>query len=98
MRRLGVVLKVIDDPDSSGRYLMNRIRHVRDQLAARPGLVWTIQYENNENPRAHFLSTTSELLRQVTGFATIFIPASTGGTLVGGFPHFPFLESSLGPN
>ncbi|HEX9541205.1 MAG TPA: pyridoxal-phosphate dependent enzyme [Streptosporangiaceae bacterium] len=83
MRRLGAAVTVIDEPDSSGGYLMNRIRYVRHQLVIRPGLVWTNQYENNENPRAHSLSTAPELLRQVSGFATIFVPVSTGGTLAG---------------
>lgn len=83
MRRLGAMVTVIDEPDSTGGYLMNRIRHVRDQLAVRPGLVWTNQYENDENPRAHSRSTAPELFRQVSGSATIFVPVSTGGTLAG---------------
>jgi cysteine synthase len=92
MRRLGAAVTVIDEPDSSGGYLMNRIRHVRDQLVIRPGLVWTNQYESDENPRAHSLSTAPELLRQVSGSATILIPVSTGGTLAG-FTRFAEAEN-----
>jgi cysteine synthase len=83
MRRFGAAVTVIDEPDSNGGYLLNRIRHVRDQLILQPGLVWTNQYESDENPRAHSLSTAPELLRQVSGCATILIPVSTGGTLAG---------------
>jgi N-(2-amino-2-carboxyethyl)-L-glutamate synthase len=83
MRRLGSVVTIIDEPDPSGGYLMNRLQYVRGQLAARPGLVWTNQYESDENPKAHSLSTAPELLRQVSGSTTVFVPVSTGGTLAG---------------
>jgi len=58
----------------------------------RPGLVWTNQYESNENPKAHSLSTAPELLRQVSGSATILVPVSTGGTLAG-FTRFAEAEN-----
>lgn len=83
MRRLGAMVEVIDEPDSSGGYLINRIRYVRDQLATRPGLIWTNQYESAENPKAHFWSTAPELRRQLPDLGTILVPVSTGGTLAG---------------
>lgn len=92
MRRFGAAVTVIDEPDSSGGFLMNRIRYVRDRVAIRQGLVWTNQYESDENPRAHSLSTAPELLRQVPGSATILIPVSTGGTLAG-FTRFAEAEN-----
>jgi cysteine synthase A len=92
MRRLGAAVTVVDERDASGGYLMNRIGHVREQLLKRPGLVWTNQYENDENPRAHSTSTAPELLRQISGSAAILIPVSTGGTLAG-FLRFAEAES-----
>jgi cysteine synthase A len=83
MRRLGARVKIIDEPDALGGYLLNRIRYVRSQLDAQPGLVWTNQYKSNANPRAHFESTAPELWRQLPGPATVLIPVSTGGTLAG---------------
>lgn len=83
MRRLGAQVKIIDEPDSLGGYLLNRIRYVHSQLEARPGLVWPNQYESNANPNAHFESTAPELWRQLPGPATVLIPVSTGGTLAG---------------
>lgn len=83
MRRLGAEVTVITEPDSCGGYLLSRLRHVRDQVATRPELVWTNQYENDANPQAHCLSTGPELCRQVTGPATVLVPVSTGGTLAG---------------
>lgn len=81
--QLGASVKIIDEPDSLGGYLLSRIRYVRAQLAARPGLAWTNQYESDANPRAHFENTAPELYRQVDGRATVLVPVSTGGTLEG---------------
>ncbi|MFC9248331.1 pyridoxal-phosphate dependent enzyme [Streptomyces sp. NPDC057136] len=83
MRGLGAQVRVIDEPDATGGYLLNRIQYVREQLKVRPGLVWTNQYRSEANPNAHFESTAPELLRQVPGPATVLVPVSTGGTLAG---------------
>jgi N-(2-amino-2-carboxyethyl)-L-glutamate synthase len=83
MRRLSAEVSVIDEPDSSGGYLLNRIRYVHSRLEARPELVWTNQYKSQANPTAHFESTAPELWRQVPCPATVLVPVSTGGTLAG---------------
>ncbi|MFJ1550789.1 pyridoxal-phosphate dependent enzyme [Streptomyces sp. NPDC088246] len=83
MRNLGAQVRVIDEPDAAGGYLLNRIQYVKEQLKVRPGLVWTNQYRSEANPNAHFESTAPELLRQVPGPATVLVPVSTGGTLAG---------------
>lgn len=83
MRGLGARVTVVDEPDFSGGFLLNRIRYVREQLRARPGLVWTNQYRSEANPDAHFNTTAPELRAQVPGPATILVPVSTGGTLAG---------------
>jgi N-(2-amino-2-carboxyethyl)-L-glutamate synthase len=83
MRRLGATVTVIDEPDSRGGYLLNRLRCVHERLEACPGLVWTNQYENQANPAAHYSSTAPELWRQLPGPTTVLVPVSTGGTLAG---------------
>jgi cysteine synthase A len=84
MRQLGATVKIIDESDSMGGYQLSRIRYVHSQLAARPGLIWTNQYESTANPEAHFQSTAPELWKQLPpGPRTILIPVSTGGTLAG---------------
>jgi N-(2-amino-2-carboxyethyl)-L-glutamate synthase len=83
MRRLGAQIKIIEEPDSLGGYLVNRIRYVRARLETSPGLVWTNQYESNANPDAHFQSTAPELWQQLACPATVLVPVSTGGTLAG---------------
>ncbi len=83
MRRLNAQVTVICEPDSSGGYLLSRLRYVHEQLASRPRLIWTNQYKNEANPAAHFISTAPELWQQVPGPATVLVPVSTGGTLAG---------------
>jgi cysteine synthase A len=83
MREIGADVAVVDEPDSSGGFLLNRIRHVQEQLRKRPGLVWTNQYESEANPNAHVVSTGPELREQVPGPTTVLVPVSTGGTLAG---------------
>src|SRR5919197_175139 len=54
IRALGASFEVVDEPDASGGYLLARLRRVRELCADRHGAVWTNQYANPANPRAHF--------------------------------------------
>jgi N-(2-amino-2-carboxyethyl)-L-glutamate synthase len=83
MRSYGAQVTVVDRPDSRGGYLLNRLAYVREQLRVRPGLVWTNQYENDANPRAHRERTAPELWEQIRRPATVMLAVSTGGTLAG---------------
>lgn len=83
MRRYGAQVVVISRPDSQGGYLLNRLTHVREQVRLRPGLVWTNQYENDANPKAHREGTAPELWEQLRRPATVMLAVSTGGTLAG---------------
>ena len=56
--------------------------------AARPWTQWTDQYTNPANPRVHFEQTGPEILRQAgPGVDSVFVAASTGGTLAGIASH-----------
>jgi N-(2-amino-2-carboxyethyl)-L-glutamate synthase len=83
MRRYGAQIAMIHRPDSKGGYLLSRLAYVREQLRARPELVWTNQYENEANPRAHRERTAPELWDQLRRPATVMLAVSTGGTLAG---------------
>lgn len=83
MRRYGAQVTMIHRPDSGGGYLLSRVQHVREQIRARPNLVWSNQYENDANPRAHRESTAPELWDQIRRPATVMLAVSTGGTLAG---------------
>ncbi len=84
MRALGARMEMVDEADPTGAYLASRLRRVRELCAASPRLVWTDQYANPANPRAHYLGTGPEIRRQMPGgVEAIFLPVSTGGTLAG---------------
>ncbi|GAA2636831.1 pyridoxal-phosphate dependent enzyme [Actinomadura fulvescens] len=80
---LGGRVKVIDRPDGTGGYLLNRLRYIKAQIRARPRLIWTNQYANPANPRAHALGTAPELRAQIPEPACVLVAVSTGGTLAG---------------
>ncbi len=83
MRRYGARVAMIHHPDAGGGYLLNRLAYVREQIRVRPGLVWTNQYKNDANPRAHRERTAPELWGQIQRPATVMLAVSTGGTLAG---------------
>ncbi len=81
---LGAATTVVETPDTSGGYLLSRLARVREMLAADPGLLWTNQYSNAANPRAHYLGTAPELFEQMERKVdAVFVAVSTGGTLAG---------------
>jgi N-(2-amino-2-carboxyethyl)-L-glutamate synthase len=84
MRGLGAAVEMVRDADRNGCYLAGRLRRVRDLCARSPRFVWTNQYSNPANPRAHYTGTGPEIDRQVDAdIDAIFIAVSTGGTLAG---------------
>lgn len=83
MQGYGARVVMVDRPDSWGGYLLNRLTYVREQMQQRPRLVWTNQYENDANPRAHRQGTAPELWKQIQCPATVMVAVSTGGTLAG---------------
>ncbi|MEV4438840.1 pyridoxal-phosphate dependent enzyme [Streptomyces sp. NPDC049577] len=81
---LGGRVVVIDRPDGAGGYLLSRLAHIRERLAAEPGLVWPDQYGNPANPAVHTRETAPELWAQTGGRpVSVLVAVSTGGTLAG---------------
>jgi 2,3-diaminopropionate biosynthesis protein SbnA len=84
MRKFGADVEMVREADDNGCYLSGRLRRVGDLLAASPHFVWTDQYSNPANPRAHYTTTGPEIGRQVDAeIDAIFVPVSTGGMLAG---------------
>lgn len=52
-------------------------------LAEALGAFQPRQFENQENPRAHFLTTGAEILRQLPGVTDLVAGVGSGGTLMG---------------
>jgi len=75
---------MVEAPDETGGYLLTRLGRIREMLADDPGLLWTNQYANTANPKAHYSGTAPELLRQMgRRVDAVFVAVSTGGTLAG---------------
>ncbi|MGK5534107.1 pyridoxal-phosphate dependent enzyme [Streptomyces sp. URMC 129] len=84
IRDLGGHVTTVDRPDGAGGYLLSRLAHLRERLAAQPALVWPNQYANPASPRAHARGTAPELWAQTHGRPTrVLVAVSTGGTLAG---------------
>jgi 2,3-diaminopropionate biosynthesis protein SbnA len=84
IRALGASLELVEEADESGGYLLARLRRVHELCAEWPGAVWTNQYANPANPRAHFTGTGPEIVAQMEGkLDAVVVPVSTGGTLAG---------------
>ncbi|RCV49008.1 pyridoxal-phosphate dependent enzyme [Marinitenerispora sediminis] len=84
MRELGAVVERVQRSDVHGNYLAARRERVREIATGDPGCVWTDQYGNRANPRAHREQTGPEILRQAgPGLAAVLVAVSTGGTLAG---------------
>jgi N-(2-amino-2-carboxyethyl)-L-glutamate synthase len=80
----GAEIEMVRHPDGTGGFLLSRLRRVREICASSDRYVWTNQYENIANPRAHFETTGPELYQQMgRDIDAIFIAVSTGGTLAG---------------
>ncbi|MFD7630651.1 pyridoxal-phosphate dependent enzyme [Streptomyces sp. NPDC059851] len=75
---------------AGGKTLGARLDAVREILANDRTAVWTDQYENPANPRAHQWGTAAELARAVPEHRldAVSVVVSTGGTLAGVAGYF----------
>jgi 2,3-diaminopropionate biosynthesis protein SbnA len=89
LQDLGAQLETVEESDQTGGYLLSRLARVQTLVAASNRHVWTDQYHNLANPRAHYCSTGPEICKQMDGRVdALFIAVSTGGTLAGLAQYF----------
>jgi cysteine synthase B len=81
LRAFGAEIIFSDPMDGSD----GAIRLVRDLVSRNPGrFLYTDQYNNPSNPRAHYLTTAPEIIEQVGGSITHFVAGiGTSGTIMG---------------
>lgn len=88
MEALGAQIEMVHDYDSTGGYLLSRLKRVEELCSSSKEYVWTNQYANPANPLIHYITTGPEIYHQMNGKVDIvFVPVSTGGTLAG-IAHF----------
>lgn len=85
LQAYGAELELVADPDPvTGDFLKARLDRVETLLAETPGSYWPNQYENEQNPQAHFRSTMEEMVDQVgRDIDYLLVATSTCGTLKG---------------
>jgi N-(2-amino-2-carboxyethyl)-L-glutamate synthase len=83
MRALGADIVVVTERDENGGFLGTRIRYINDLLRRDPRFLWTNQYANPQNPRAHALTTARAIHDQFDHVDYLFVGAGTTGTLMG---------------
>ena len=83
IRAYGAQIERVTESDSSGNYLENRLKRVRQLRDSIPNSYWPNQYSNNLNPEAHY-HTMKEIVDTCPATPDfILVPTSTCGTIMG---------------
>jgi cysteine synthase A len=84
---------MVDEPDSTGGYLLNRIRKVQEISSTGSDYFWTNQYQNEYNYKA-YTTLADEIKRELTSLDYMFVSVSSCGAITGlskfikeQFPH-----------
>jgi 2,3-diaminopropionate biosynthesis protein SbnA len=87
IREFGGDTAMVTQKDAGGGYLAARLARVNALLAADPRAIWTNQYANPANARAHERQTGPAILRNVPDVDVLMVGAGTTGTLLGCMQH-----------
>lgn len=83
IRAYGAQIEHVTEADSSGNYLENRLKRVRELRDTIPNSYWPNQYSNDLNPEAHY-QTMKEIVDQCPEPPDYILAAtSTCGTIMG---------------
>lgn len=84
IRQLGANIEMVHEPDDQGGYLKTRIQRVKELVASIPNAYWINQYANENNWKAYYYGTASELIEQAGGRIDYLVMAvSTTGSILG---------------
>ena len=87
IRAYGGQTSMVSDRDAGGGFLAARLARVQSLLADDPTAIWTNQYANPANARAHARHTAPAVLRNVPDVDVLMVGAGTTGTLLGCMQH-----------
>ena len=82
LETLGTKIIIIDEMDSAGGYLKNRIKKVEELLAMDESFYWINQYDNKDMIKAYY-DIVDEAINYMEQLDYIFVPVSSGGTITG---------------
>lgn len=77
----GAQMEMVHEPDENGGYQKTRVARVKKLLEKYPDAVWPNQYDNEDNPAFHYITTGEEVAG--LGIDVIVGSVSTGGHLCG---------------
>ncbi|RXG30592.1 2,3-diaminopropionate biosynthesis protein SbnA [Leeuwenhoekiella palythoae] len=78
----GAKINNVQKPIANGGYLGARLARIQELLLEIPNSVWTNQYQNESNPKAHH-RTMREIYQELPEVDYVFAATSTCGTLMG---------------
>lgn len=76
------IVKIVER-DTSGGYLLNRLRAIDNLRKETPNNFWTQQYSNPDIAQCHYDGVGAELSASLDSIDYAFIAVSTGGTVAG---------------
>ncbi len=88
IRAYGGEVVVVSSRDPAGGYLSTRIETIKALLADDASAVWTNQYGNLANARAHFRFTAPEIERAFPDVEYVFVGTGSTGTAAGCAAYF----------
>ena len=83
LRAYGAKLHIVAKPDVTGAYQPARIRKVRELLKKIPKSWTPNQYENPDNPKAHYNSTGPEIYEDIQDIDVLIGSVGTCGHMMG---------------
>ncbi len=83
IQALGAELIMVDQRDENGGFLNSRIRLIQQLVAQHADYIWLNQYQNPQNPLAHYNATARAIAQRFAHVDYLFVGAGTTGTLMG---------------
>jgi N-(2-amino-2-carboxyethyl)-L-glutamate synthase len=84
LKTFGANIVMVEEKDDQGGYLKTRINKVKELLQKVPKGYWINQYANENNWKAHYLGTGTEMLQQINvTLDYLVVPVSTTGCIMG---------------
>ncbi|WP_425436301.1 2,3-diaminopropionate biosynthesis protein SbnA [Paenibacillus rigui] len=94
LRQMGAHIEMVEERDEQGGYLITRIRKVNELLQRSPHGFWINQYANENNWKAHYEGTGTEITDALDHADILIAGVSTSGSIMGTsrkmrekFPH-----------
>ncbi|WP_309568586.1 2,3-diaminopropionate biosynthesis protein SbnA [Paenibacillus sp. sptzw28] len=83
MKQMGANIAMVEERDDQGGYLQTRIKRVQQLLQKEPNAFWINQYANDNNWRAHYEGTGSEIAESLEYADILVAGVSTSGSIMG---------------